>query len=755
MTPAEQKKLSAFFDALFEKGEWVAMSSLPEKEFKDTVKGIEASNGRNKARDLFTDKNWVRGILSTHRIPCFGVNPVKPTTTRLYPNLSLLKNICVDVDNASLPDFARHAQFVFSRTPKHHHIYFLFEPIPASQKNFARYSELVKKFLFLSNSEEKQAHDATRAMRIPYTTHTKKGKKGPGYILAFHNKRKRYTIDEMEKLAGIEGGDDYEVKETTKEKDVKNDNEQAAELTQSQRLNFLRRHYQTKGQVTAGDGRSRTLFFIGLDAHGWGIELDEALKLAYELNGKHCDPPEDSKTVEHQVRSAYKYRKAPFGDFADKAAGSATAAARNKELKRFEELQRVREELREHVYVTGSEMLIDRKRRLQYTTEKQINNYIAHSCGTRLTLSSLLTEQAIYVADKSDFRPDVKTDIFEENGIGFYNRFVPHVLPESSKDKKALKIFKEHLHFLTTSETEFKTLVNFFAFMVQKPGAKIHWSPFIISQSHGVGKSLLAELGRSLFSRRYVTSVEGHEFLLPQTDFMEDKILIIGEEIELGEKNVMTRLRSLITGEVYRNIAKYQRTIDMTNCANFMFFSNRIDAVKIDKFDRRLFVIFNKKKPRDAAYYQELYKVFTENAAEIYEYLLSVDLSAFNPTERPPMTHGKQVLIEQSTGELEMYLESEEENKSGAFEYECVSVTKILDDIKYGAPDSVKKWCGQKSVRFYLRGRGFNDFKGRLVEEGETVHRRLWFKGDSEAEFKKALARDEAKRVKEAEGVSK
>lgn len=750
MTPADRKNLSSFFDALFEPGDHVSLSLLP----------IKGTNGKANERtvDARTLKDEIQNFekyKKANQFACFTPNPIKKGKPRKNENVEKLNCVFVDIDKAGFPPFGELAHFGFSRGWDHHHFYFLIERLAPTDGNKKRVQELTKKIISIV-AGDKAVHDPARVLRIPFAPHVKNGKISKGYQFTHALKRKRYTIDELEKLAGIETrrGDGNEVKKTNVNHEETAE-ETKSELTQTQRLNFLRRHYQTKGQVTAGDGRSRTLFFIGLDCHGWGIEIDEALKLAEELNERHCNPPEDLKTVHHQVTSAYRYRKAPFGDFADKASQSATAAARNKELKRFEELQRVREELREHVYVTGGEILIDRKRRLQYTTEKQINNYIAHRCGTRLTLSTLLTEQSLYVADKSDFRPNILSDIFvdlDADASGetvLYNRFVPHVLPEPTKNKKSAQIFKDHLHFLTNTKSEFDTLLKFFAFMVQKPGEKLDWAPFIISQHHGVGKSMLAEFARALFSPRYVTSIEGHEFLLPQTDFMEDKILVVGEEIELGEKNVMARLRSLITGKYYRNIAKYQRTTDMTNCVNFLFFSNRIDAVKIDKFDRRLFVIFNRRKPKDAAYYKEVAKVFAENAAEIKEFLTGVDLTGFNPQERPPMTEGKQILIEQSTSEIEMFLQGEEENRSGEFEFECVSVNKILDTIKYSAPDSVKKWCGQKSIRFYLRGRGYNDFKGRITEEGEIVHRWLWFKGDSEAEFKKALARDEAKRKKD------
>jgi hypothetical protein len=744
MTPTDRKKLAGFFDALFEPSDFVSLSLLP-------VKGTngKASERTIDARGLKEEIQNFEKYKKQNQFACFTPNPIQKGKPRKSENVAALNCVFVDVDSSLLPVFSAKAHFIFQRDEYHSHLYFLIDRLAPTDANKKRVQELTKKIISLVDGD-KAVHDPARVLRIPYAPHVKGGKVSEGYKLQHTLKRQRYTIDELEKLAGMEGGQN-EIKEKTQTRHEEATEEAKTELTQTQRLNFLRRHYQTKGRVTAGDGRSRTLFFIGLDCHGWGVEEKTAVEFAHELNEKLCQPPEDSKTVEHQVTSAYRYRKAPFGDFAASVSSSATAAARNKELKRFEELQRVREQLREHVYVTGSEMLIDRKRRLQYTTEKQINNYIAHTCGTRLTLSTLLTEQSLYVADKSDFRPGVESDVFEEGGIVFYNRYVPHILPEPTKNKKAVQVFKDHLHFLTNSKSEFDTLLKFFAFMVQRPGEKLDWAPFIITLHHGVGKSMLAEFARSLFSSRYVTSIEGHELLLPQTDFMEDKILVVGEEIELAEKNVMARLRSLITGKVYRNIAKYQRTTDMTNCVNFMFFSNRIDAVKIDKFDRRLFVIFNRRLPKNAAYYKEVAKAFAENAAEIREFLLGVDLTGFNPQERPPMTHGKQVLIEQSTSEIEMYLESEEENKSGEFEYECVSVAKILDGIKYGAPDSVKKWCGQKSIRFYLRGKGYNDFKGRITEEGETVHRWLWFKGESEAEFKKALARDEALRVKDEE----
>ncbi|MBK7363049.1 MAG: hypothetical protein IPJ01_12200 [Micavibrio sp.] len=717
MTKIEHKKLTAFFKSIFEPGDAVALSLLPVKGApagaKPAEKVLPLATFTAQATPEFFERTK-----KENRFACFTPNPQTLNRARSEANTKTLNAVFIDIDGAALPAFAEFAHYVLRRDDSHFHLYFLIERIDADAFSRTRVRAITKQIIAATGAD-RAVHDPARVLRIPYAPHVKNGVEGPGYTIDTARDLPRYTLDELERIA--------------------TDNGPAVGDASGNREKYVAETFTRRGAVYAGDGRSRTLFFIGLDCHGWGIPETNALALAAELNEKICQPPETAATVAHQIKSAYKYRKAPFGDFLT----AADEKERKRRLETFEETQRVRDILTNHVYVVGADILINRDTREQYTTERQQNLYIAHACATRLNLAALVREHAVNVVDRLDFRPDVETDLYEKNGVEFYNRYRPHVMPDATGGKKPGKLFAEHLKFLTASHDEYEILLSFFAYVCQYPGRKISWAPLIVSQNHGVGKSILELLFRNIFGREYVTAVEGFELSQPQTDFLTDKLLVIGEEIELGEKNAMPRLRSLITRDSYRNIAKYQRTYDSSNVANFLFFSNRIDALRVDKFDRRLFVVFNRKTPQPAAYYKALADAFTNNAADIRAFLLAVDLSAFDPNDRPAVTEGKTLLIEQSKSEVEIYLYDEMRNGSGEFAYPVVSVQKILSHIAVCAPDSVKRFCGQKSIQYFLIQNGYRSERHRVTEEGESVQRRVWFQHDEKApavDVKKLIA---------------
>lgn len=701
----EIKKQKAFFSALFEKADAVGVSFLP-------VKGAQSKADER----VLPFPDFLRALSvpydKTAHFPCFTPNPQTLGERRSNKNTKTLNAIFVDIDGASLPPIAAHAHFVLARDASHFHLYFLVARLDATEANRDRVRELTKRLIHLC-AGDKSVHDPARVLRVPFTPHVKGGVESPGYSIHTERNAPRYTLDELEKLIG----------DATAKPSEHSEN----------RERYVVEMYERKNRMSIGEGRSRTLFFVGLDCHGWGIDEGRALEIAAHLNKKICTPPETDAVVSHQIKSAYKYRKAPFGSYTT----AQDSKEQRKQREQFEEVSRVRDIMQNHVYVIGAEMLIDRESREQYTTDKQQNFYIAHKCATSLQLPVLLREHAVYVCDRLDFRPDIDEDIYTVNGLTFYNRFRPFPVGEPSGNKKPARLFCEHLRFLAGGDYEFDTLLKFFAFICQNPGRKLAWAPLIVSQNHGVGKSILETLFRSMFGREYVTAVGGHELAQPQTDYLTDKLVVIGEELELNDKNVMPKIRDHITRDSFRNIAKYQRSYDVTNVANFMFFSNRIDAIRIDRFDRRLFVIFNRAEPKPGAYYAELAKAFTENAADIFAFLQSVDLSNFNPNDRPELTEGKTLLIEQSKSELEMFLDEELENHSGPFADGVVSVKSILDHASNYAPESVKRFMTQRSVSFYLTQNSFRQYRVDAVEDNEHVRRRVWFRGDA-AQFNAA-----------------
>lgn len=233
------------------------------------------------------------------------------------------------------------------------------------------------------------------------------------------------------------------------------------------------------------------------------------------------------------------------------------------------------------------------------------------------------------------------------------------------------------------------------------------WAPLIISQQTGVGKSALIELLKIIFGEWNVSEVSSYDLLAQHTDYMAEKILVASHEVELAEKEAMHRLKNLITEKKVKIVQKYARTYDATNCANFIFLSNKPDALKIDDEDRRLFVIYHRKNPNEQEYYKKLFTAITNGAGHIYDYLQSISLSGFDPYRRPPVTEGKELVIANSEGDLSHYLAALRDEQKSVFAQDYFQTHELLAYVQEFAPMNVKKYSTTRSLQIWLSKNGY------------------------------------------------
>lgn len=719
MTKKDNTTLRTFFKHLFDPGDCVALSLLPVKggkgKARETVLGLDDFLAR-LTPDAFDD--WKGEDVYA----CFTPNPQKPGGRRSELNTETLNAVFLDFDGAPAHPFAlEHAHFILSRDATHAHVYFLLDRLPATKANREAVRALSERLIAFTGADA-AVKDPARVLRIPYADHVKNGVESPGYKIRAHNKKTRYTLAALDELIT----------------DAQTEPTPAKPGEASNRLEYLYELYTRRGVQAAGTGRSRFLFFLGLDCHGWGIPEDAAHLLGARVNDTLCDPPEDEAVVRHQIESAYKYRKAPFGDF--------LLASDDKEkkakLERFEEVARVRDMLIDWVFVSSADRFVNTETMFELSGKESINLHVAHLCGTRLAFRELIREHAIEVVDKFDFAPDVSARIYDDAGVSVLNRFLRISHPDTT-DETAERIFLDHLRYLTTSETEFTTLLHFFAFCVQNPGRKVRWAPLHISPTQGQGRSALYVLFQKIFGR-YCGQVRNSELTSDNTGYLADKLLLFTQELSQGDRReVVNTLKDLITEDRVRVVEKYARTYETRNAANFVFFSNHSDAIYAEQSDRRFFVVYNDKEPRDRVYYEKLYATFTGDYAAIYNYLLAVDLSAFRPDDRPPSTAGKDLVLSHSKSELELYLDEQRAAKSGEFAYEVVSARKILSDVETYGPVIIRNRASSKAVQNYLRAHGFRPYSVNVKEEGDRTKRSVWFAG-AEKGLKAALERREA-----------
>ena len=654
--------------------------------------------------------------------PCVGVNPRK--TTR---NLSSIKNMVIDIDGAPLPAWAKNrADVVCSRDEKHHHLYFCFAD--ATRDTFKKYS----KALINHAGGDKSVADPERVIRLPYFTHRKNGVEGDGYKIVFIRKKiERQPIDEKFEWLSIE--EKPRVAAPVQDYDSV--------------LAFVRQTYLKKPVKSAGEGRSRELLHLGFDCHKWGISQESALALAIEISNERHDPPESGDVIKHQIESAYKYAKGEFG--AALVAGSESEAAQRKVKHQFDIAQRVRERFGDWTYIHGACRLADCKTERVLTSREQIEDYISREIGEPINFRRLLSDYAVETCDRVEYAPHRAEKVFESGGETFFNSYRPNMteIPRTPELKKsAVKIFNDHIDFIATSDVERQGLKNYFAFCVQRVGQKVDWTPLIISKHEGLGKSAFSVLFRKIFGEHNCSTVSAQRLLSGWTDFIAEKLFVTSHEVETHDSSALTELKTLITESRVRVNAKYARTYETNNCANFLLLSNKLSALRLDKHSRRFFVVYNNQEPKDKKYYNVLFNAIENGAGWIYDHLMSVDLSAFDAHGAAPETDGLAMITEVTKSDAVSWLESQYEQRIGAFATPIIDMIAIERDAATFAPPNVSRYMTKQKISVFLYGLGFAPREYRL----NGVHRHSWFNGDEVAfEREKKKLQDAAREKKE------
>ena len=612
----------------------------------------------------------------------------------------------IDYDNAQPPQYILDAANIVCRRGNNYHVYFTFKPIQPTKENIEKYKKIAKQIVSQTGGDP-NAVDATRIVRLPFFKYRKNNVNEQGYIIEKISSN-RMSIDDTFKFL-------HDAKNFSGE-NIKIDNG---------REDFLIRFYSKKSPVPAGSGRSKILYSFGCDCHGWGIDIERAKKLARKINLILCLPPESEDVVDKQVESAYKYRKAAFGNYLNSFDISNDSGKAEKQLTI---MHAVSEKFADWVYCHEAERFINTKTGVTLTKIQQITLYLSQVVGERVNFASCLMSDVIRTVHRLDYRPD--EDMFFSIGdVDYYNTYRPvKNLPRSIVKDVAIQTFNDHIKYLTNNAKETAWLSAWLAYIVQNPGKKVMWAPLIISQQTGIGKSALIELMKKIFGEWNVSEVSSYDLLSQHTDYMADKMLVASHEVELAEKEAMHRLKNLITEKKVRIVQKYARTYEATNCANFIFLSNRPDALKIDEEDRRLFVIYNTKQPNEQQYYENLFHVIQEGAGHIYDYLCSISLSGFDPYRRPPVTEGKEIVISNTESELSHYLRGLADEGISVFAKDYFQTRELVDYVHLSAPKNISRFCSTRMVQLWLSKNGYKSHALSEKKNGDWRRTCYWSK---------------------------
>ena len=157
------------------------------------------------------------------------------------------------------------------------------------------------------------------------------------------------------------------------------------------------------------------------------------------------------------------------------------------------------------------------------------------------------------------------------------------------------------------------------------------------------------------------------------------QVVRVEEMMALGRRELMNKLKPLITESTVMVNQKGIQTYTIPNHVNLLLFSNHSDALRLDPDDRRYGVIHCPVSRRPKSYYRELFDWTNENGPALLHYFLERDVSEFDSKAPPLMTESKGEMIEASRDPLQALMMMRVEAREHPFEHDLVVVAHLVE----------------------------------------------------------------------------
>lgn len=270
------------------------------------------------------------------------------------------------------------------------------------------------------------------------------------------------------------------------------------------------------------------------------------------------------------------------------------------------------------------------------------------------------------------------------------------------------------------------------AYPLQHPGAKLLTACVFWGTTQGTGKSMIGEI-LSLIYGDNAAKLDNTSLEDSRNEWAVNKQFAFGDEITGSDKRSQAdRLKGLITQNSIRVNIKYVPSYAIPDCINYYFTSNHPDAFYMDSGDRRYFIHEVTGPKNSIDFYDRFVRWWRDGngAANIFHYLLTLDLGDFNPAAPPPLTEAKLQMIGLGRSDLGEWVAMLRDAPDSVLRLG----NQILDYAVWSAhdllalydPDSDGKVTANGLSR-ELRRQGFQQAAlGRPVPCADGIQRRLW-----------------------------
>lgn len=199
-------------------------------------------------------------------------------------------------------------------------------------------------------------------------------------------------------------------------------------------------------------------------------------------------------------------------------------------------------------------------------------------------------------------------------------------------------IYLNHLKevICNNDQAAYEYLVGWLAHLFQKPDEKPGVS-IVMKSVEGTGKGAMAEPLLKILGAHGNKTNGAYALTGRFNGIVANRLLIFADETDLTDGNASEKIKAMITEPTVNMERKGLEIEPLPNFCRFIFASNHARALNAGKRERRFLVLEpSEAKAQDKEYFTVLWNWINKGGAEkLLNYLLSVDISNFNPHKCP------------------------------------------------------------------------------------------------------------------------
>lgn len=263
------------------------------------------------------------------------------------------------------------------------------------------------------------------------------------------------------------------------------------------------------------------------------------------------------------------------------------------------------------------------------------------------------------IAETTGYKPGSGRIIERFDGRFEINEFYMPEHPRTS-DMSKVSTFLNHMAYLVPDAWQREFFIARLAWMVQRPERRCPISILHVATAHGTGRGWVSQLMERVLgpwncARTRMKILCDNQF----HDYLHNTLLCTIDEVRENDKRyeVNDKIRDVLTEPRFEVNRKYGSKKTMDIYTGFLFYTNHFDALALPEEDRRIAVLGGPEFAASEDHYASLYGALSDGdfIAQVYWYLMGVDLSRFN-WQRAPETKERLLMIESNKSDVESAL---------------------------------------------------------------------------------------------------